>query len=211
VNLKSRLAAVVAVLGLMGGLLGVTPQPVEAAINSPIWVGSPLANGRVSSLPRDHKPVNSGGQSALDIKPTSSDWSVRLYVAPKYGANHDRITARITEAGASRCGAGYWAKVTIYDNGVAVGKVHYNHLASQPAKVGVYRWGGYIGRVGNFNISDGTCWTGPHVHMEVQNLVPGTNACFHNLGSQTLVASNYLGYIGHKIGYNPSRLCPSWV
>lgn len=232
-------ALVVAVLAAT--LFALPMQSASAnSVSTPIWVGAPFQGAWpgsarwTGSLPDRHVPVHTvSGYSykhdwAIDYYAVAGT-AVRVYAAPKNGALGSRVTARVLlvrSACASQviANGGYQVQVGFFDGTVRVGSVTYTHVnpdfngngrtdtADVNYRGSISRWGGYIGKVGQYTRN--SCWdvsqaSGHHVHMEFANVK--NYSCYRPGVPQnaTLKASEYMGYLGGAYASGTRKACPN--
>jgi hypothetical protein len=205
------LAAAIAAMAV----LAIAPQASAHHLPA-VWIGAPAAGhwpsasgcvaGRVwsgCSLPSGHwTPVR--GDWAVDLR-IPGNQSVYLYAAPQNTSLS--ISARI-ESVTATC-AGQTVKVALYNGATKVGWVSYTHIrAAVTAGRWVSRWGTKLGTVGTGYAPNSSCWTGPHVHLEMYS--QHAYACY-NKGwrpGQAFKSTNFLGFIGGNYASGPRRACP---
>ena len=214
------------------------PASAAHAGGTPVWIGAPLAGkwptaagcagatypSAACSLPPVHHTFRwsnpAAGDWGYDQQGVSNGSAVRLYAAPKNTTYNNQITARVQwvgtactptsgESSASTLGRGGRAvTVAIYHGSSKIGTVAFVHVnTSLRGGEAIARWGGQIGTVGSYTRN--SCWTGVHVHAELFNA--SGYACYNGTWSagQSIVAGNYIGYLGGTFASAPRRPCPA--
>lgn len=202
------------------------PPPPGGSVNTAVWIGAPFAGFyRTATRPG----VHGGNQVAFDYYTGGAAVTAKIYAAPKNTALDNRITAHITASepgsgNATKCG--YYAVVEIRDNGVAVGRVTFSHLAAKAPLGQIARYGGVVGKVATnlpLNQPEGSCYQvtnyagGVHTHIEFRSY--GTrSACAQDYGpasgtsTVSKAESNFQGYLG-DYGKAPlaGKTCPAGI
>ncbi|MBB4910575.1 M23 family metallopeptidase [Actinophytocola algeriensis] len=190
-------------------MLGFTST--AAAAEPAVWVGSPLAATwpTGSSLPSQHHIPYNGDWSA-DLQSVRVGAPVVLYAAPQNGSTS--VSARV-EIVRPACASGviadggYRVTVGLFTGGTKIGSATYAHInpsVSQGATIP--RWNTQLGVVGNYRSS--SCWTGPHVHVE---LYSQHNYACYNRGwapGQAMSPTNFIGFTGGAFASGQRAACP---
>jgi hypothetical protein len=214
----------------------------SAASSVEVWVGAPAAGlwptnctgtypSNTCSIPKYHWDIDSDANGAKNDGDWAADLRIaggrtlKLYVAPQVTSNTiSTFVEKVGEACGSGLKGGKLVTIGVYSGSSRtaskrIGYIHYLHLAGVPStfKVGapVNRWGGTLGRVATKDdglVVNSRCWTNPHVHFEMYNLV--NYSCYNGgYGTQSgkdpdFAAQNFLGFLGGNRVSGARRACP---
>jgi len=231
------LAVLCTTIGLLCTVIGITPPSASASSGKPlaatsvvtaaaaagekqlVWVGAPTLTalwdgGEPADGPATHHTlggINPRGEAsdfAVDLA-TSAGRGVYVYVAPQDRSRN--VYTKVLKIGsACRSGGGAsFVNVGIYQaNGDMIGTVTYAHI-NPTVSVGqwITRWGAKVGTVAGGLRINGSCWTGPHVHLEMYSY--RHYACY-NRGwrhNQLVNQTNFIGFTGGFVANRPKQAC----
>ncbi len=162
-------------------------------------VGGTLTSSPLESPPHHHfwgnfsVDIAAGAGTAVYARFSNANGTVALSVVGTF------------EPCATPGAGGIGVRVQVTINGAVVGIVHYAHLASPHAN-GAIANGDQIGVLVNQTAT--SCWTGPHVHVELGNNGNG-KACFVSRGlGAGMGASTPVGVIGGGYASADNQTCP---
>jgi hypothetical protein len=182
-----------------------------SAAEPAVWVGSPLSATwpTGSSLPSQHHIVYGGDWSA-DLQSVAVGAPVVLYAAPQDGQTAVNAVVEVVRPACASgviADGGYRVTVGLFTGGTKIGTVTYAHVnpsVNQGATVS--RWNTQLGVVGNYRSS--SCWTGPHVHVEMYS--QHNYACYNRgwAPGQAMNPTNFIGFTGGAYASAQRSACP---
>lgn len=217
--------------------IGVAFLSLQMAVSEVVareaWVGSPFSGTWPTSCPGAPVGSTSCGHPLKHWIQYSGDWSadfakgsgstVKVFVAPQ---NYLDTVTTVVESVRNACKAtndpdgtigGKVVRIGVSVNGSKVGTLVYSHVkpgtgVSDGATI--TRWGGTVGTVHNSLKTNDLCWTGPHLHFEINNVSDTNTSCFNNgfTSGQAFSSSNFIGFVGVRDGNpratKPRQPCP---
>ena len=180
----------------------------SAALASPATAAGPQvsvlypAGGNLRSSPHENPPHHIfGGNFAVD-----QDGGPGQPVYARFA--HANGAVALTAAGtfdfcAAKGTGGLGLRVNVAVNGQHVGTVWYFHLSSIGPTSGPLANGQQIGVVYNGPVQS-SCWSGPHVHVELQ----GSSACFRSRPLLSPAGGQVLGVLGGGYTAGNHQTCP---
>jgi len=172
----------------------------------------PVDSSFVSSSPDENPPHHwSSGNFAFDVASSGGGpRTVYARFANATGALQLTVGNPFEPCKAPNAGtAGVALPIDVRVDGVLLGRAFYYHLTS-PHAPGDISNGDQIGTTitTTTGASGSSCWTGPHVHVEL-GLINQNSACYiAGLINQTVTATNALGVIGGGYVTGNNAACP---
>ncbi|SEP29515.1 M23 family metallopeptidase [Trujillonella endophytica] len=235
-KMKMATTALALLVASLGGSIA-TAAPADAApARTAVWVGSPIegtwptsdgCSGSGARYPSDDCSLPTAHHTYQWGMPYTGDWgidigasagqAVTLYAAPQQGGRSiGAKVERVTLACSARSGESYeqtrrrggnTVVVGLYEGGTRIGWVTYAHVDPYVSQgQSINRWNTTIGTVGRYSAN--SCWTGPHLHVEMTN---ETNYSCYNRGwrpGQQMYRSNFIGFLGGAYASGTRQACP---